>query len=334
MGTSNRRTSAILVSSAAAAGLAAWLSACGGATLASGGDAGGSDSGRLDATSPDAGPDAPADHATRPMDAPVDAVTPPQDAQGDGATPLADAGGDDADAGDAGTDSPTVGCIWDLPDAMPDLARGPACSGPQQQAAFAAMDPAPITLPGKGARLDVGSADAGVLTLAQAESIDCQGQYLGDLFGDCTVAFGFGNSQEVIADVDPDTGQVQFLTLTAPYTGTLAFQSRDKTASYVLQIGTQAQKNGAPFTLDQGWTGAGFDAEVDELYRGIVSTYAPAISMDPPGTTCRATQRCVVGFFGNVGFVFIPSLGFAWYVSDVTAAEPGPSIPWRLDLYP
>jgi hypothetical protein len=89
-------------------------------------------------------------------------------------------------------------------------------------------------------------------------------------------------------------------------------------------------KNGSSFTLDTGWSGAGFEAEVDELYRGLIATFAPNIPLDPAGVTCTSTQKCVVATYGNVGYVFVPSLGFAWWVQNINAQ---PNLPSWLDVY-
>jgi hypothetical protein len=196
------------------------------------------------------------------------------------------------------------------------------------------MDKAAITLPGMAAGLDLNGGDAGFLTLAQAEAINCPGAYLGDQFGDCSVAVSWGPSGEVEFDLDPVTGDGRFIVLFPGYGGTLKFQSPDLLATYTLSVGAPLQKNGGSFVLAQGWNGGAFESQVDDLYRGLVSTFAPLTPLDPPGTTCVSTSKCTVGRIGNQGYLFVKSLGFAFYVSDVTAGQPTPSTPVRVDLYP
>jgi hypothetical protein len=234
----------------------------------------------------------------------------------------------DADAGAAPDDAAT--CAFG--DAMPDVGRGPLCTPAAKAQRWAAMIQQPIQLANRAAGLSLsGAADAG-LTLAQAEAIDCQSDDQGDLFGDCTRVASWGDSSEAWMNYDPTTGVGRFFVLWPGYLGALDFKSPDAATTYSIGVNRQITKNGQPFTLDTGWSGAAFEAEVDELYRGIVSTFAPTIALAPPGTTCASTHACKIGRFGAVGFVFIPAVGFALWVSDATAAQPSPSIPNRLDV--
>ena len=217
-------------------------------------------------------------------------------------------------------------------DAMPDVARGSTCTGAVKAQRWAAMDQQPVRLPNRAAGLSLsGATDAG-LTLAEAEQINCQSDDLGDLFGDCSRVASWGDNSEAWLNYDPNTGVGRFLVVFSGYGGALDFKSPDGTTSYSIGVGRQITKNGQPFTLDTGWSGPAFEAEVDELYRGIVATFAPTIALDPPGTACASTHKCAIGKFGVIGYVFIKAIGFAFWVPDVTAAQPAPSSPNRLDV--
>lgn len=261
----------------------------------------------------------------------------------DGSTPDGSAGTDsdidasaDASADVAADATSDGGCPYDY-DAPPDVARGPACSHAQEQQAWAAMVTQPIVLPNRAAGLDLaGAGDAGI-TLAQAEEKLCTSLDYQDLFGDCSRVAAWPPASNVFMDYDPATGIGRFLLvgLFGPgYTGALGFKSPSGGSSYSIAPYTQIQKDGQPFMLEKGWSGTAFESEVDELYRGIVATFAPSVPLDPPGTTCVATKKCVVGQPNNqLGFVFIDALGFAFWVTDFTSAQPAPSTPTRLDVY-
>ena len=286
------------------------LAACSGGTVAATQDAAAQDAAAQDATAGD-------DSAQPPLD----------DASSDGS--IADA----SVSCDGGADGDEAGasCTYSG-DAMPDVARGPTCTVSAKRQRWATMLQQPIVLTNRAGGLDLRGTTCGGLTLAEAEAINCQSDDQGDLFGDGKRVATWGDNAELWLHYDPCSGAGTFLVVYQGYTGKLDFKSPDGTSSYSISVLRQISKNGSGFALDTGWTGAPFEAEVDELYRGIVATFAPGIALDPAGTTCVSTKKCKVGTFGTVGYVFIPALGFAFWVNDVTAAQPTASIPMRLDV--
>ncbi len=233
--------------------------------------------------------------------------------------------GNTVDVHDAGSTCP-------FGDAMPDVARGPTCTGTAKAQRWAAMIQQPITLRNHAAGLDLrGAADAG-LSLAQAEQVNCESSDLGDLFGDCTRVAGWGDNAEVWLDYAPTTGTGRFMVLYQGYLGALDFHSPDAVASYSIGLGRAIYKNGTVFVFETGWSGAAFDAEVDEVYRGLTATFAPEIALDPAGTTCITTHKCVVGNFGDVGYILYKALGFALWVPNIHAPNPTASTPYRFDV--
>jgi hypothetical protein len=235
----------------------------------------------------------------------------------------ADDGGDDGDGG--------ASCTY-LSDATPDVARGATCTASAKAQRWAAMVQKPIILPNRAGGLDLRGGACAALTLAEAEGINCQSDDQGDLFGDGRRVATWGDNAEFWMHYDPCTGVGTFFVAWQGYLGTLDFKSPDGGSSYSIAVLRQITKDGNPFTLDTGWSGAAFEAEVDELYRGIVATFEPGTTLAAPGTTCVSTQKCKVGNFGAPGYVYIPELGFALWVGDRTAAQPGPSIPNRFDV--
>lgn len=128
------------------------------------------------------------------------------------------------------------------------------------------------------------------LTLAQAETINCQATEYGDAFGDGTDVSYWGDNGEVWFDITPATKLGVMLTLWPGYVGTLSFKSPDQLQSYTIGIYTTIQKNGQPYTLESGWTGATFEAEIDELSRGLIATFAPQVPQ-ARRALCRASAR-------------------------------------------
>jgi hypothetical protein len=212
------------------------------------------------------------------------------------------------------------------------LHAGGMCTPAQQTRTWARMVEAKIKLPNKAALLDLGGTDGSGITLLDAQEKLCQGSDEGDQFGDGSDVYTFGDNQEVWFDYSVDTGLGNFITVWPGYLGTVDFHGgpHHHADAYVIGVDVQVSKNGAPFQLD--WLAPDFDAEVDELYRSLQATF----SSDPPeaaGTLCTTTGACVTGTFGDVGFIFFSELGLALWVDSVTAAQPVPSTPTRLDLY-
>ena len=210
----------------------------------------------------------------------------------------------DAWTGDAGSDA--NGCAND-----DHLA--PACQPAQQDDVLLQMKQAPITLPNHAALLDLYPCDAGI-TLAQATYVLCAPTPEGSASGDDAGTFVWGDG--VVLQFGPASGVRERLEL-IDYAGTLSFESADHRSSYVIQLDAQVMKNGAPFSITGPATDGGVDgglyaassAAFDELYRALVSTFAPSIALDPEGTTCVSTEKCTLTVLPDIISFSVMALG-------------------------
>jgi len=212
----------------------------------------------------------------------------------------------------------------------------PMCTAAEQAAIQAKMIQAPIK-PGQAGLLDLAGPNKMGLTLTEAEQILCQGMDLGDQFGDGSALYTWDPNQDFTLDVTPASGAANFMNVWGPgYAGQLQMSSRDGTSVFQVGVnGNQITKNGQPYQLD--WNLAGglqspqFIAEENELHDALVATYFPGTPADP---ACQTTGTCVSGTFGDVGYLFFKDTGISLWVASVSASQPVPSIPNRIDVYP
>jgi hypothetical protein len=208
------------------------------------------------------------------------------------------------------------------------------CTAAVRTARLRDMVLGPITLPNHAATLDL-LGDGFGLTLGEAETKLCASTDAGDEFGDGSRTAWFGDSQEMHFDYFPTSGRARWMNLWPGYLGKVAAKSPDETHAYSLGVNARITKDGAPFTLKSGWdtTDAVFAGAVDELYRALVHTYAPTVTLPAASTTCIADKTCVVGAFGaDVGYVYVKSLGFAFWVDNRAAPDSVASTPTRIDI--
>ncbi len=221
------------------------------------------------------------------------------------------------------------------------------CTMQQQQARWAAMVQAPITLnPAKGANLDIAGPNGTGLTILQAQQIDCQcndtpimGTGGGGGSGGGSSDGGYcqwGDNGEVGAFYTGPMGLVSFINLWPGYLGSLSFKSRDGAHSYTIPIQTATiDKDGKNFNLD--WNLAGFnenpefDEEINEIHDALIATFAPSIPFDDD---CQASQKCDVGNFGDVAYMYFEELGLGLWIASLSAGQPFCSTFNRMDLYP
>ena len=123
----------------------------------------------------------------------------------------------------------------------------------------------------------------------------------------------WGNNQEVQYEYCVATQKALFLELRPGYTGHMKWSyvtpADGNSYDYDMQIGVQISKQrtdkSQPATkYVVHWSGtndtAQTDADIDELYNGIVSTFAPDIFVPPaPGTNCKINGTCLVLGTGN-----------------------------------
>ena len=207
-----------------------------------------------------------------------------------------------------------------------------ACDSVTRASRWRSMVSAPVSLPNKAAKLDLAPGGA-VITIDDAEKILCSSSDLGDQYGDGTQVGAWGDSNEVWMNYAPATGKAKMLSLWAGYLGTVTAKSADGAHTYTIPVNSQISKDGAAFTLESGWKSAAFTNAVDELSRALMATFAPTVAADPAGVTCVLSKKCVIGTFGDVGYVYFKPLGFSFWVDNRNAAEPVPSIPTRFDLF-
>ena len=208
------------------------------------------------------------------------------------------------------------------------------CTGDKKAMVWANMVLQPIVPPTTAAGIDMtGGPTWKGITIEQAEKINCQSDSLGDYFGDGNLTNSWGDNQEVVVEYRVTDHKVLFMTLLQGYMGTMAFTSPDGKHQYTIQIASQVSKDGRPFTLD--WTGnngKNFIPQADELYRGLMHTYAPGLPLDQ-NSTCFDSGRCIKGDFGDVAYLYIPALGWGFWIDNQHAQQPVPSVPTRLDVY-
>ena len=159
----------------------------------------------------------------------------------------------------------------------------------------------PIVPPSKMMGLDLNGADDAGITIQEAIAVNCVGVDAGGVSpGGGGMSWGAQSSASLYYDIA--SGRWEQMYLTAGYTGSLTWQSADAKHTYVMQIGAPLTKDGVTFVIDwfpnaaMGTTQATLDAEITELYNGLVATFAPGT---PPAVNCRTEKSC--GVFPNAG---------------------------------
>ena len=223
------------------------------------------------------------------------------------------------------------------------VSRTDICPADVKAARWKKMVKEPIMPPSIGGGLDIsGGPTWSGMTIDQAEDPgvsdakphggNCQSTNAGDQFGNGTIVNTWGDNSELWMDYRVSTRKANWLNFWAGYQGTVDFTSPDGADKFQIPVQTQIQKNGAPLVID--WLAKdhkAFGAPFNQLYRGLIHTFAPAIPLEPDGTTCYDTGRCVQGSFGDVAYFYVPAIGFAIWIDNQNAAQPTPSIPTRLD---
>ena len=264
------------------------------------------------------------------------------------------------------TFSPATGNLFNDGDASASGADGAAplngdygsttkqeiCSGAELQVQWDKMIHAPIRPPRFMAGLDLAAgetydglrieaAELGPVSPIKADGTPdtawtnprlCQSKNLGiggsgsDVGGSLVSAWG--NNNEVQMEWAVPTHKAYILTLNPGYVGTMEWDyttPSDKTKHhYIFQIGKPIFKDGQVFTIH--WDGD-IAGDVDELYKGIVSTFAPDIYVDTP-TTCQTNGTCLINPSGNQDGTGRTVIGFrpaAFYFQTYTPTQPQPS---------
>lgn len=210
------------------------------------------------------------------------------------------------------------------------------CSGDQKAMRWADMVKQPIVPPTQAAGLDIsgGPTWAG-LTIEAAEKINCQSDSQGDAFGDGTLVNSWGDNGEVWIQYRVSNHMAIQMTLWQGYLGTMNMKSRDGSHAYIVQVNSPILRDGKPMIFDwTGNSGKNFNPAGDELYRALMATYAPGLPVDPQGITCFDTGHCIKGAFGDIAYFYVPAIGWAFWVPSISAGQPIPSTPNRLDMSP
>ncbi len=209
--------------------------------------------------------------------------------------------------------------------------RQQICDGAELHTHWASAFAQPIQPPRHAANLDLAGSDRWEgLTIDQAELINCQSTNLGDAFGDGNLTNQWGDNGEVWVEYSVTTRKIDMMTLWNGYLGTLNFTTVDGMHHWVIPIATQLTRDSVPVNLD--WINPSGQATFDEIYRGLMHTYAPSLPQDPTNTTCYATGHCITGNFGDVAYFYVPSLGLGLWTASIHASQPTPSIINRIDM--
>jgi hypothetical protein len=236
------------------------------------------------------------------------------------------------------------------------------CTGMEREAMFGWALKQPIVLPNAGGGLDLsGGPTWRGLTINQAQipardssgnliippppcGVDadggptacgiCQGDALGNEFGDNDEVLGWGDSDEIWMHYPPSTLIGNFLVFFQGYLGQVSMKSRPGgrfgTHTYAIPIITaQVQRDNGPFTIN--WKGPQTPTDWrNELNDALVATFAPGLPEDPD---CNASRSCIQGSFGDVAYLYMTSIGFAIWTPNQNAPQPTPSLMNRLDVY-
>jgi hypothetical protein len=218
--------------------------------------------------------------------------------------------------------------------AMPGLgtAAGGACSPDERAKVWAWAMQQPIIPPNSAAGADLGGDATGCGLSLTKEDVE-QKLCLVDDGGPGPYCLGDGC--EVWFDIDA-SGRAVSINIWTGYIGEVTAFTPDAEGKDKWELPlapSQIRKNGSPVEVD--WQSAdrrGFDRPFNQMYRAWMHTFAPEISLEPIGTSCFDTGRCIQGSYGDVGYFYVPALGFAFWVDNVFAPQPAPSMATRLDL--
>jgi hypothetical protein len=144
------------------------------------------------------------------------------------------------------------------------------------------------------AGLNYNESGPGLVSLSYAQSVLCgSGTIEEDAGADPGMTLvTWGAHQDLTAEYD-DNGLLYLMTASGSYSGSLQFNSRTGGAygaghSYVIGVG-RLTKDGAPFVIDWGGSPG---AQVNEIFDGMMATFAPSYPVDPD---CTADGTCIVG---------------------------------------
>ena len=181
------------------------------------------------------------------------------------------------------------------------------------------------------------------LTLDQAEKINCQSTFAGDVYGDGSFYYAaWGDNEEVAVQYRVSNRQIYTILLLTGYLGELDATSRDGKHKFVIKVdGTPLQKDGAPFLLDwnstdpipgdatiPGHDNGKIGEQLNELYDAMAATYT-ALPAEPD---CIASGHCIVDNFGDQGALFwYTPLGFTAYVQTTNAGPVVASTPVQIN---
>ncbi len=204
------------------------------------------------------------------------------------------------------------------------------CTGEQKAKIWGNMVLQPIKPPTTAAGLDISGGDSwNGMTIEEAEQKLCQSVNYGDAFGDGSQVNYWGDNGEVWAEYRVSTRKILSMFFWPGYQGKVEPTTRDGMHKYSIPVGSQMSKDGKPFSLD--WTDPPkFTTEVNDIYDAILSTFSPGLPQDP---NCFASGGCIKGNFGDVGYIYFPAIGSAFWVDSYVAPQPVPSTFQRLDMY-
>ena len=215
---------------------------------------------------------------------------------------------------DASFDPPTSG----FDGGYAGVSRTAACTADLKRARWAKMLTEDIVPPRLYAGVDMAGGDSwNGLTVEQAEQPpdpttlaggNCQGTAQGD--GNCGSGNGncgniyWGDNQEVVFSYNLANHVVDQMELQLGYTGQMKFKSRDKSHSYVLQVGLPPQKDGANFLIP--WSNSNcqgdpanpcYDEVITEMFNAAMATFdangEAGIPWPTDSASCAKDHNCL-----------------------------------------
>lgn len=213
------------------------------------------------------------------------------------------------------------------------------CDAPTRKMVWGKAFSKPISPPRGGGGITMsgppGMEDTWIgLTVEQAEKVNCQSFPGGDWFGDGNFFNYWGDNGELVFEYLISTRKLVYMGFNPGYTGTIKFGSRDGMHTYEMALNKQIFKDGSPYIIS--WDAnpnTGKDIWANELTDALFWTFSPSLPAEPPPNGCRVDGHCIIGNFGDQGYMYIPALGFAFRVANINAAQPTPSVTYYFDQY-
>lgn len=214
------------------------------------------------------------------------------------------------------------------------------CTAPEKAKRWAQMVQEPIIPPHGGGGIDLAGGDTWQgISIEDAEMINCQSDEAGDPFGDGTPVNYWGDNAEVWFCYSEQTRKGLWMDFWPGYVGppgegavkaSYKYEEagEQKEDVFKVHINSFITKNDQPYPID--WFAGNFPAQVNELGRAWLQTFAPFLSLDTI-SNCYG-GLCITGSFGNVAYIYIPVIGLGVWTPNTQATSTSNIID-RIDVY-